>query len=97
MHISLEGSPTEIEPVADRMCVLYDARDGRIAHYHRVITLRGGEESSRTEIEKNSLRDGAATTRCRNSTPLAPASSADRSVRQSEGKRLSHQSALADR
>lgn len=52
MHLSFEGRPTGIELAADKMCVLYDSRDGRIVHYHRVVTLRGGRENTGEEIEK---------------------------------------------
>lgn len=52
MYISFEGRPTKIEPASDRMCLIYDPRDGQIVHYHRVVTLPGGTESSLDEIEK---------------------------------------------
>jgi hypothetical protein len=39
------------EPISDKVCVLYDPRDGRIVHTHRVLTMPGGQEVSDTELE----------------------------------------------
>ncbi|MET0751978.1 MAG: hypothetical protein ABWZ66_01330 [Pyrinomonadaceae bacterium] len=56
MHVSFEGRrPENIEFVSHKLCVLYDPRDGRIVHFHQVITLPGGTEDSTAEIEETAL------------------------------------------
>jgi hypothetical protein len=44
-----------IEVASDQACVVYDAKTGRIQHVHRVITLRGGDEPKRSEIETRAI------------------------------------------
>lgn len=38
-------------PVSNKVCVLYDPRDGRIVHTHRVITMPGGQDVTDEELE----------------------------------------------
>jgi hypothetical protein len=44
-----------IEVASDQACVVYDTKTGRIQHVHRVITLRGGDEPKRSEIETRAI------------------------------------------
>ena len=39
------------QPVPSKICVLYDPRDGRVVHTHRVITMPGGQEITDAEAE----------------------------------------------
>ena len=36
---------------SEQTCVLYDPRDGRIVHTHRVVTLPGGRKVTNEEVE----------------------------------------------
>ena len=42
------------EIASEQTCVVYDAT-GRIHHVHRVVTLRGGTEPKRSDIEARAL------------------------------------------
>jgi hypothetical protein len=59
----------EIEIESDQACVVYDAKTGRIEHLHRVITLRGGTNPERSEIETRTMelagQNGKKTSRLR--------------------------------
>ena len=44
-----------MEVQSDRACVVYDSKTGRILHVHRVITLRGGEDPTKPQIEARAL------------------------------------------
>lgn len=52
MYVSFAGRPTNLEPISVKTCVLYDPQDGRIAHIHRVTSLPGSRERSRSEVEE---------------------------------------------
>jgi hypothetical protein len=39
------------QPVFNKVCVLYDPKDGRVVHTHRVLTMPGGEDVSDEELE----------------------------------------------
>jgi hypothetical protein len=41
----------KIEVESDQAWVVYDEKTGRIQHVHRVVTLKGGTEPKRSEIE----------------------------------------------
>jgi hypothetical protein len=43
------------EIASEQACVVYDATTGRIHHAHRVVTLRGGVEPKRSDIETRAL------------------------------------------
>jgi hypothetical protein len=43
------------EIASEQACVVYDATTGRIRHVHRVVTLGGGTEPKRSDIEARAL------------------------------------------
>jgi hypothetical protein len=45
----------DLETESDQACVVYDAKTGRIEHLHRVITLKGGTNPERSEIEARAM------------------------------------------
>ncbi len=49
-----------IEPESEKICVLYDPKDGRIAHTHEVITLPGGRKVDDEEVEARAFKRAAA-------------------------------------
>jgi hypothetical protein len=49
----------DIEVASDQACVVYDATNGRIQHVHRVVTLKGGTEPNRSEIEARAMEFAA--------------------------------------
>ena len=40
-----------IKPVSNKVCVLYDRKDGRVLHMHHVLTMPGGHDVSEEELE----------------------------------------------
>ena len=48
------------EVASDQACVVYDATTGRIHHVHRVVTLRGGAEPKRSDIEARAIEFASA-------------------------------------
>ena len=44
-------SVINIKPVPKKVCVLYDGKDGRVLHAHRVLTMPGGHDVSDEELE----------------------------------------------
>jgi hypothetical protein len=45
----------DVEIESDQVCAVYDAKSGRIEHLHRVITLKGGTNPKRSEIEARAM------------------------------------------
>jgi hypothetical protein len=39
------------KPVSDKVCVLYDPKDGRVIHTHRALTMPGGRDVTDEELE----------------------------------------------
>ncbi len=47
-------------PEEVRICVLYDPRDGRIAHHHQVVTFAGAPRVDEKEVERRALARAAS-------------------------------------
>jgi hypothetical protein len=45
----------DVEIESDQVCAVYDAKSGRIEHLHRVITVKGGTNPKRSEIEARAM------------------------------------------
>lgn len=41
------------KPVSNKICVLYDAQDGRVVHTHQVLTMPGGRIVTDEEVEES--------------------------------------------
>jgi hypothetical protein len=44
-----------LKPEDVKICVLYDPKDGRIAHHHMVSTFTGGQKIEEKEVERRTL------------------------------------------
>jgi hypothetical protein len=44
-----------LKPEDVKICVLYDPKDGRIAHHHMVSTFPGGQRVNEKEVERRTL------------------------------------------
>ena len=49
-----------LKPEDVKICVLYDPKDGRIAHYHMVSTFPGGQRVDEKEVERRTLARAAS-------------------------------------
>ena len=49
-----------VKPEHVRVCILYDPKDGRIAHHHMVGTLPGGQRVDDNEVERRTLARAAS-------------------------------------
>jgi hypothetical protein len=49
-----------MKPQDVKICLLYDPKDGRIAHHHMVGTLPGGESVDLAEVERRTLARAAS-------------------------------------
>lgn len=49
-----------LEPEEVKICVLYDPKDGRIAHHHKVVVLPGGQRVDDKEVERRTLARAAS-------------------------------------
>jgi hypothetical protein len=48
------------KPEDVKICVLYDPKDGRIAHHHAVATYPGGRRVDEKEVERRTLARAAS-------------------------------------
>jgi hypothetical protein len=48
------------KPEDVKVCVLYDPKDGRIAHHHLVATFPGGQRVDASEVERRTLARAAS-------------------------------------
>jgi hypothetical protein len=48
-----------LKPEDVKICVLYDPKDGRIAHHHVVATFAGGHKVDNKEVERRTLKRAA--------------------------------------
>jgi hypothetical protein len=46
----MQRAPALEKPVSQKICILYDPRDGRVVHTHSVITMPGGQEVTDAEV-----------------------------------------------
>jgi len=49
-----------LKPEDVKICVLYDPKDGRIAHHHVVATFAGGQKVDNKEVERRTLARAAS-------------------------------------
>jgi hypothetical protein len=49
-----------LKPEEVKICVLYDPKDGRIAHHHAVATFPGGQRVDAKEVERRTLARAAS-------------------------------------
>jgi hypothetical protein len=49
-----------LKPEDVKICVLYDPKDGRIAHHHMVGTFPGGQRVDKKEVERRTLARAAS-------------------------------------
>lgn len=49
-----------LKPEDVKICVLYDPKDGRIAHHHMVSTFPGGQRVDEKEVERRTLARAAS-------------------------------------
>jgi hypothetical protein len=49
-----------LKPEDVKICVLYDPKDGRIAHHHAVATFPGSQRIDETEVERRTLARAAS-------------------------------------
>lgn len=49
-----------LKPEEVKICVLYDPKDGRIAHHHMVGTFPGGKKVDEKEVERRTLARAAS-------------------------------------
>jgi hypothetical protein len=48
------------KPEDVKICILYDPKDGRIAHHHMVVTFPGAQRVDEKEVERRTLARAAS-------------------------------------
>lgn len=49
-----------LKPEDVKICVLFDPKDGRIAHHHKVATFPGGQRVDEKEVERRTFARAAS-------------------------------------
>jgi hypothetical protein len=57
MNLIKGGTHTKPEDV--KICVLYDPKDGRVIHHHRVVVFPGAKKVDEKEVERRTLERAA--------------------------------------
>jgi hypothetical protein len=58
--VDLSQGRKALKPEELKICVLYDPKDGRIAHYHMVGTFPGGQRVDEKEVERRTVARAAS-------------------------------------
>jgi len=48
-----------IKPESVKICVLYDPKNGRVIHHHKVVVFPGAQKVDKTEVERRALERAA--------------------------------------
>ena len=57
MNLIKDGKRTKPEDV--KICVLYDPKDGRVMHNHKVVVFPGAKKVDKKEVERRALERAA--------------------------------------
>lgn len=57
MNLIKNGKHTK--PAAVKICVLYDPKDGRVMHHHKVVVFPGAKMVDEKEVERRALERAA--------------------------------------